>query len=360
MSHSLSPVPALPVGRGLLYVIVAATAWGTAGAAAAVLFETSGLGPVALTFWRTLGGLVLLLALGGLTRRRSLPAPAVPSVPARNRRRERIARVTVMGLGLTVFQTAYFAGVQHTGLAVGTVVTLGAGPVLIALGARWWMGERLGGGGALAVLGALLGLVVLMSGGAHGAGTVSPLGVGFALMSATGYAVITLYTRWAGSRGVSADPRTTTLSSFAVCATCLLPLGLLEGRGLLPLADALPETIGLMVYMAAVPTALAYALYFAGLAVVRAATASIIALIEPLTAAVIAVVWLGEALSPATVTGTVLLLSAVTGLILSETRSVPVGGREVRGNRPGSLPGVGGNGDAAHGVDRENPAPVRE
>ncbi|MQS07104.1 EamA family transporter, partial [Streptomyces alkaliphilus] len=79
MSHSLSPVPALPVGRGLLYVIVAATAWGTAGAAAAVLFETSGLGPVALTFWRTLGGLVLLLALGGLTRRRSLPAPAVPS-----------------------------------------------------------------------------------------------------------------------------------------------------------------------------------------------------------------------------------------------------------------------------------------
>ncbi|GAB3114961.1 EamA family transporter [Streptomyces calidiresistens] len=358
MSHPLSSVPALPVGRGLLYVVVAATAWGTAGAAAAVLFETSGLGPVALTFWRTLGGLVLLSAFGWLTRPRTLASVATPSAPVR--RRERITRIAVMGLGLTVFQTGYFAGVQHTGLAVGTVVTLGAGPVLIALGARWWMGERLGRGGTLAVVGALAGLLVLVLGGAHGADTVRPLGVGFALLSATGYAVITLYTRWAGHRGAPVDPRSTTPASFAVCAICLLPLGLLEGRGLLPSGEALPETVALMVYMAAVPTALAYALYFAGLAAVRAATASVIALIEPVTAAAIAVWWLGETLSTTTVAGTVLLLVAVAGLILAETRSAPGEGRQVRRNRPDRLPLVGGDGDAVGGQDRQDPAPVRE
>ena len=47
-----------------------------------------------------------------------------------------------------MFQTAYFASVEATGLAVATVVTLGAGPVLIALGARLALGERLGRGGA--------------------------------------------------------------------------------------------------------------------------------------------------------------------------------------------------------------------
>ncbi|WP_461030087.1 EamA family transporter, partial [Streptomyces sparsus] len=130
----------LAVGRGLFYVVVAATAWGTAGAAAALPFTGSGLGPVALTFWRTVGGLVLLLAFQAARRR-----------PARARqaetRRARVTRIVATGVGLTVFQTAYFAAVQTTGLAVATVVTLGAGPVLIALGARLWMAERLGRGG---------------------------------------------------------------------------------------------------------------------------------------------------------------------------------------------------------------------
>lgn len=56
----------------------------------------------------------------------------------------RLVRVLGTGIGLTVFQSAYFAAVEATGLAVGTVVTLGAGPVLIAVGARLTMGERLG------------------------------------------------------------------------------------------------------------------------------------------------------------------------------------------------------------------------
>ncbi len=154
---------ALPVGRGLLYVTFAATAWGTAGAAAALLYRGSGLGPLALTFWRTFGGLVLLLAVRALLRRRSRtaarPAPYEPLGRG-------LARIVLTGVALAVFQAAYFAAVEATGLAVGTVVTMGAGPVLIAIGARVTMGERLGAGGVLAVVGALTGLAVLVLGGA--------------------------------------------------------------------------------------------------------------------------------------------------------------------------------------------------
>lgn len=88
------------------------------------------------------------------------------------------------------------------------------------------------------------------------------------------------------------------------------------------------QVVTLLVYVAAIPTALAYALYFAGAAVVRAATVSVIMLLEPVSAAVIAVVVLHEQLTPATVAGTLLLLTAVVGLAVAETRGAAHARRE--------------------------------
>ncbi|MFE6759825.1 DMT family transporter [Streptomyces sp. NPDC057684] len=300
--------PLLPVGRGLLYLVVAGAAWGTAGAAASLVFRASDLGPAALSFWRCLGGLALLLVARALRPRRTRPA-AVP-------RLRKAVRIGVTGIALSVFQTAYFAGVQATGLAVATVVTLGAGPVLIALGARLTMGERLGGGGLSAALGALTGLAVLVLGG--GGAAVRPAGVAWALVSAAGYAVMTLLTRWFGRDGRSGGQLDTVLT-FAVAAVSLLPLGALEG--LVPHTSQPLQVLGMLVYIASVPTALAYALYFSGAAVVRSATVSVIMLLEPVSAAVIAVVLLGERLTAPTVAGTVLMLAAVTGLAVAEVRA---------------------------------------
>ncbi|MGW3465710.1 EamA family transporter, partial [Streptomyces olivaceoviridis] len=136
MSTFSHPASGLPVGRGLLYLIVTGAAWGTAGAAASLVYRTSDMGAFALSFWRCALGLALLSA-GRLLR----PAGRRPA-PARPLRRT-LTRALATGLGLAVFQTAYFAAVASTGLAVATVVTLGAGPVLIALGARLLLGERL-------------------------------------------------------------------------------------------------------------------------------------------------------------------------------------------------------------------------
>ncbi|MFE2745258.1 DMT family transporter [Streptomyces scopuliridis] len=307
-----SAASGLPVGRSLFFLIVAGVAWGTAGAAASLVYRVSDLGPLALSFWRCLGGLVLLLGALALRRRRE-PAPAEP-------RRRRLLRILGTGIGLTVFQSAYFAAVEATGLAVGTVVTLGAGPVLIALGARLTMGERLGGGGLVAVTGALAGLGVLVLGGEGG--SVRPAGVALAILSAAGYAGITLLTRWLGRDGGGGDAMATTAWAFAIGAVLLLPIA--WGEGLLPHTAEPARVVWLLVYVAAVPTALAYALYFAGAAVVRAATVSVIMLLEPVSAAVIAVALLGERLTVATLLGTVLLLAAVTGLAAAEARLAAV------------------------------------
>ncbi|MFD7030073.1 DMT family transporter [Streptomyces sp. NPDC059917] len=291
-----------------LYLVVAGAAWGTAGAAASLLFLASDLGPLALSFWRCAGALVLLLGALALRRPRGGRRASGP--------RPSVASLVVTGLLFTLFQAAYFGAVRETGLAVGTVVTLGAGPVMIALGARYWMGERLGRGGAAAVCGALAGLVALTLGG-EGA-EVRPAGVGWALLSASGYAAMTLRTRALGRRGAGGDPLVTTAWSLAVGTVCLLPAAVLEG--LVPHTAQPGRVLWLLVYVATVPTALAYVLYFTGAAAVRAATVSVIMLIEPVSAALIAVLVLGERLTGSVVLGILLLLAAVLALIVAEGR----------------------------------------
>ncbi|WP_369269733.1 DMT family transporter [Streptomyces sp. R11] len=308
---SNTAVSGLPIGRGLLYLIVAGAAWGTAGAAASLVYRASDMGPVALSFWRCAIGFVLLLAVRLLRPRLPVQARTVAPEPLGRK----ALRAGATGVGLAVFQTAYFAAVDVTGLAVGTVVTLGAGPVFIALGARLTLGERLGRGGVAAVAGALIGLAVLALGGEGP--TVRPWGVLLALVSAAGYSVMTLLTRMWGRDG-GAGAAGTSVRSFAVTSLCLLPFALAEG--LVP-HTAEPVRLGwLLAYIAAVPTALAYALYFAGAAAVRSATVSVIMLLEPVSAAVLAVLLLGEHLTAPTLAGTLLMLGSVTGLAVAEAR----------------------------------------
>ncbi|MFB9836922.1 DMT family transporter [Actinoallomurus acaciae] len=301
--------PSRPALRGLACLAIAGTTWGTTGAAMEIVYRSSDLGPLAVSFWRFLGGMALLVAARAVRPSRALPRRAQPV-------RRRVLLLTGTGLGLAVFQTAYFGAVQDTGLAVGTIVCLGAAPVFTTAGAWVFLGERLGGGGLPAGGGALAGLAILVLGDRHG--VARPVGVCLALVSAAGYAVTNILGRWTGRHGTGEDPYGLTVWSFAVGAAVMLPFAWSEG--LWPHTAHLGRIVLLMLYVAAVTTALAYPLYFAGAAAVRAATAAVVMLIEPVGAAVLAVLLLGERLTPATVGGTLLLLAAVTGLAVTESR----------------------------------------
>ncbi|WP_284677664.1 DMT family transporter [Frankia sp. AgKG'84/4] len=302
----------LPVGWGLTFLAVAGVTWGTTGAAVDIIYRISDVGPMTVSFWRFASGLSVLLLVRSVRSHRSVDV----FEPAASPRRRRLAVRVGTGVGLAVFQTAYFGAIAATGLTVGTIVTLGAAPVLTALGARLALGERLGNGVA-AIPAALAGLVVLVLGN-HG-GAVHPAGVLLGLLSATGYTTITLLARWAGRAGGGHDDAgTLTAWAFGIGGAVLLPFAVADG--LLPHTTSLVWVLGLLVYVAVVPTALAYPLYFAGAAVVRAATASTIMLIEPASATILAVTLLGEQLSTAIVAGTVLLLVAVTILAVTEVR----------------------------------------
>ncbi|MFI1801682.1 DMT family transporter [Streptomyces sp. NPDC020379] len=307
---------ALPVWRGVLYVAIAATAWGTGGAVATEMYDVGGIGPVAVSFWRFLTGLVLLLVAHSVRRaRRPEAVLLLRAMHAANPR-----RALITGIGMVVAQTAYFAAVQQAGLAVGTVVTLGSGPVLVAVGARLTLGERTGVAGTVAVASGVAGLVLLMGGADGSTGPDPLLGIGYALLSAVGYAGVTLLGRFSG-RNNAGGVFESTVPGLTVGAVCLLPLALWEG--LVPDMHRPGWALGLILYLGAVPTALAYILFFIGLRVVRATTASVVALVDPLTAAAIGILVFGERLNATVLAGTALLLLAVLFLAAREGSGPP-------------------------------------
>jgi DME family drug/metabolite transporter len=301
--------PSKSVHRGFIFLACAGIAWGTTGAAVDIIYRSSDFGPMAISFWRFLAGAALLIPAWVL--RRSRTAPRTPQPAGR-----RLLLLAGTGIGLAVFQTAYFAAVQDTGLAVGTIVTLGAAPAFTAAGGRLFLGERIGRGGLLAIVGALTGLAILVLG--NQPGVVHPVGLAMALLSALGYAVSNLLGRWTGRHGTGEDAFNLTLFSFLIGAAVTLPPAVHEG--LLPKGGNLTEAALLMLYIAAITTALAYPLYFAGVAVLRAATGSVMMLLEPVSAAGLAVLFLDEQLTAATVAGTVILLGAIAALALAESR----------------------------------------
>jgi DME family drug/metabolite transporter len=282
MHHRLAPSSA----RGLLYVALAGIAWGTGGPTGALLFQYSGLNSTAISFWRLLAGAVwLAVACRVLARGPILQLFAAAPT-----------RYFLSGLGLAVCQLGYFAAIPRVGVAVATVISLGAGPVFIALGAR----ERITG----TLLIAVLGLGLLVSGGGAGGGSL--LGIGFSLVSAAGYALTTLLNR------AQQDPVTSAFLGFTGGAAILLPLAMA--------GDLVPAPVSwpLIAYFGLVPTALAYALFYTGLRAIRASTAAVIALIEPLLAAAIGVLAFHEHLTMLSLAGGVVLLAAVVLQALRE------------------------------------------
>ncbi|MEV5967450.1 EamA family transporter [Kribbella sp. NPDC051952] len=262
--------------RGLLYVVIAGLAWGTGGPTGALLFQYTGLDSTAVSFWRLAAAALWLALARRILRRGRLRHGFAP-------------RYLFSGLGLALCQLGYFAAIPRVGVAVATVIALGAGPLFIALGAR----ERVTSTLALAVIG----LALLVSGGQSGSAEVA--GIAFALLSAAGYALTTLLNR------TEADPITGAFLGFAYGAAILLPLTLT--------GTILPTHIGwpLIAYFGLVPTALAYTLFYAGLTTLRASTAAVVALIEPAVAATLGVLLFHEHLTPRSLAGIAVLLAAV-------------------------------------------------
>ncbi|MGW7442142.1 DMT family transporter [Kitasatospora sp. NPDC054795] len=288
---------AVPFRHGLLSISAAAVAWGVGGALSALLMRTGGLGPAGVSCWR-FGVAALCLAL--------LPNRAPRGERGGERGAARWRAAVLTGLGLAVSQCAYFGSVRYAGLGLGTLITIGAGPVFTSLGAHLLLGERLTRRAAAAVALALAGLALLVA--TPAAGPRPALGVALAVLAGAGQSGLTLWARGAGSARAGTGAFTTGL-------LCLLPLAAVQGaQGVLPTGGDPVVTAVALLFLGTVPTLFAYRWYFTGLTAVPGTTAAVLVLLEPATAAVIGVLFLGEPLTAGLLAGSALLLAAIAVL----------------------------------------------
>lgn len=287
----LTRTTVLPVSSGVPLLVAAGVLWGTGGLLGALLAGATALHPLAVAGYRLGGGGVLLLALLIAARR---PVP---------RSRAAWRRIAVTAVLAAEFQACYFAAVALTSVSLATLVTIGAVPVLV-LAADLVRGRPASRRTTVACVFAVFGLGLLVGWPAPGAGAVTT-GTGLALLSAAGFAAMTLL----GSRPVEGlDVDTTTGVAFTLGGAVLLAAACAAGGiGFTPTAGA----VALLVTFAVVPTALAYTLYFRGLATAPASVGAVVALLEPLTGALLAALLLGDRLGGPGLVGAAVLGAAV-------------------------------------------------
>jgi DME family drug/metabolite transporter len=167
---------------------------------------------------------------------------------------------------------------------------------------------------------ALAGLGLL--GGLPGRGfseTAVLASTGMALLSAAGFAAVTLI-------GTSPVPGLDELAlngfGFTLGGMALLPLAAVVGGG--PGFRPGLASAGLLAALGIGPTAMAYTLYFRALRKASATTAALLTLIEPLTAAVLAALVLGDRLSATGIAGAVMLLPAVVHTVRADSAQRPL------------------------------------
>ena len=284
-------------------LVLSGLLWGTGGLIGTLLGRAAGLSPLSVAAYRLLAGGGLIVAVLTLTGRRW------PT------RRATWTRIAVNGLLSALFQSCYFAAISLTSVSLATLVTIGGTPVIVTVVEQARGGRALGRAGVITMAMALggLGLLTGLPGGGFSE-TAVLASTGMALLSAAGFAVVTLI----GTSPVTGlDELTLNGFGFSLGGMALLPLAALLGGGLgfrPSLASA-----GLLAALGIGPTAVAYTLYFRGLRKASASTAALLSLIEPLAAAVLAALVLGDRLSTTGIAGAVMLLAAVARTVRADS-----------------------------------------
>ena len=273
-----------------LLVLLAAVLWGTTGTSQAL--APAGVSPLSIgTVRLVIGGLTLLtLALW----RRKLDLSML-----------RLRSTWISAVSIAAYQLLFFAGVRLTGVAVGTIVTIGSSPIFAGLMAWLHSGERPARRWINATILCIVGAAFLVGGGG-GSLTLNAQGLLMCLGAGLSYAA---YAASSKELLITYPPEGVTGIVFSAGGLLLLPLLVIWPPVWLTSLQGL--TVAL--YLGVVATALAYILFTAGLVNIPFPRAVTLTLAEPLVAALLGLLLLGEPATGASLAGLVLVFS---GLLL--------------------------------------------
>ena len=276
-----------------LVVLIGAILWGTTGTAQTFMPQT--IHPLVVGASRlAVGGFSLLLILLIMRKINFRNWPWKSTLYA--------------AISMAIFQYLFFSSVRLTGVAIGTVVTIGSAPVFSGI-IEWLLVKRRPTrvwimATVLAILGCAL--LFLNKDGI----VVNPVGIAMSLGAGLLFAFYTLVNKDVLDK---VNPMPAVAVIFSISAIMLMPFlflfeteGLMTGRG-----------ISAVLYLGIVTTSVAYILFSAGLKRIPSSSAVTLSLAEPLTAAMLSVIVVGERLNGTSWMGVAMLLGGILVLTLS-------------------------------------------
>lgn len=282
--------------KGIMMCLGAAILWGVSGTAGQFLFQQRGLSVEWVITVRLLGAGGLFLLLGFLQKGGDVRAIW------RNRHDRR--QLIIFGLvGMLPVQYTYFAAINYSNAATATILQFSA-PVMIAVYLAVRYGKKLHFFGYLAVLSALIGAFLLVTHGQLDALTISPLALVFGLASAVSLAFYTLMP----------GKLLQQYKAMSVIGWAMLIGGVVISFVHPPWRPDGVWDVYTYTYVPVVVvfgTLLPFYLYLQGVQLIGGQKASLLTSAEPLSATLIAVLWLGVPFQAIDWLGAVLIVATV-------------------------------------------------
>ncbi|MBI5931316.1 MAG: EamA family transporter [Chloroflexi bacterium] len=294
-------VPTFQPG-GLWLVTGTAITWGTIGIATQAIYNVDSTTSLFINLARMLVATPVLLAACWFV--------VGPNMFNIQRRDFRI--LLLSGTLLAMSQAAYFAAIRAAGVTIPTLLTICVAPLVVTCLSVFLKFEALTGRIVIALVCAMMGSVLLV--GLHSpAGSHYNLLLGsiLSLISAVGYASMIVCGRFLAS---DYHPLQVTAVTFGVGTIVLIVVNLFNGVVMVHT----PQGWLLVLYLGLVPTAFAYWMFQTGLRSVSATSASIIGMLDPLVAALLAWGLFGERLAATGIIGAGLLILSIFLLSLEK------------------------------------------
>ncbi|WP_082306793.1 EamA family transporter [Bacillus sp. FJAT-27245] len=291
-------------GKGIALVLIGATLWGISGTVAQYLFQRQGFSPAWLVDIRLLLAGSILLAIGGVKD------PAGIMGIWKNRR-DAGALLLFSILGMLAVQYTYFAAIDHSNAAAATVLQYLA-PTMIA-GYLAIKGKKLPNKWEIsAIILALAGTLLLVTKGNIGTLSISGLAVFWGIASAVALAFYTLQPRNLLAKWGSVNVTGWGMVTGGLCFSFINPPWMFKG-------SVSPESLLAVVFVVIFGTLIAFYCYLESLKYISASETSLLASVEPLSAAFVSVLWLSVPFGVEEWLGTFCIISTI--VILAKKRA---------------------------------------
>ncbi|WP_432737527.1 DMT family transporter [Maridesulfovibrio sp. FT414] len=283
--------------KGCLLILTAAVMWGLIGPVSKFPLE-QGVAPLENSFWRAIFAWMLF-------------AVHACRIRAIKIERKDIPQIIVFGfVGVTIFYGSYQFAVQEVGAALSSVLLYTA-PAWVAVMSWLLLGEKMGPIKIAALVITISGVACVSLGpqifGTGGDIKFTWFGIICGLTTGFTYALYYIY-------GKTIFARYTTPTIFLYA----LPIGALCMTPFFEFTTKTTTSWLSLIALALICTYGAYSVYYAGLKYLEATTASVIATIEPVMAALLAWLWWNESFDWTGYLGSAMIISAVLMMVMEQ------------------------------------------